>query len=606
MARSVNYSNSLDALRAAGDLFNYVHADYRYYKPDWDMIRDAMAGERRVKSLGETYLPRLGVNAGTTYDAYKQRAVFVNMTARTVSGLVGTIFRRRPKKIGFPEKQTKLTASIAPDGAPIEMFAKTVVNEVTQVGRVGLLVDMDANGVNPPYLTYYVAENILSWKTEMIDGRETLTYVLLREIIDDMKFLGLAGSTAPADAPMLPIKVGSRQTRVAGPAKYFDSGETPVLRAQYRVLALEDGKYVQKTYSTVMTKGVETLGEPSVVQPTRNGAPLDFIPFMIVGTNGVSAKVTKSPMYDITTLNMSHYRSSAQLEHGRYFTALPIYYVPIKAGQEGGEYTIGPSVVWEVPTGEKPGILEYYGTGLRELANSLSEKESHISQLGGRIMGISRDAASQSPEVAALTQANELSVLTNICDACTDALTRACRWWAWWQNVDDKIVAEMKFLLNRDFATSNVGAREMRAIVVLYQSGVLPVEELHRVFQEAELLSEDTTVEDFIAMLENPASFPGQPNWEAMQEGFPDAAGRNQYNIAKLGAKTELQTIDKQGKVDEAQQRADQKHQQLIQQRAHDQTMQQNEATSEQTRKTQQLEQRSAPKGKKPLDKKTK
>ncbi len=591
-ARSVNYSNSLDALRAAGDLFSYVHADYRYYKPDWDMIRDAMAGERRVKALGETYLPRLGVSAGTTYDAYKQRAVFVNMTARTVSGLVGTIFRRRPKKIGFPDKQVKLTDMISPDGAPIDMFAKTIVNELTQVGRVGLLVDMDSNGINPPYLTYYVAENILSWKTEMIDGKETLTYVLLREIVDAMKFLGLEGSTAPTDGP---IKIGTRQTRVAG----FDSGETPILRAQYRVLTLENGTYVQKTYNTIMNKGVEILGEPSVVQPSRNGQPLDFIPFMIAGTNGVSAKVTKSPMYDIATLNMSHYRSSAQLEHGRYFTALPIYYVPIKAGQEGGEYTIGPSVVWEVPTGEKPGILEYFGTGLRELANSLAEKESHISQLGGRIMGISRSSASQAPEVAALTQSNELSVLTNICDAATDVLTRVLRWWAWWQNVDDKTVAKMRYALNRDFASANIGAREIRAIQALYQSGILPVAELHRVFQEAELLSEETTVEDFIAMLENPTSFPNQPNWEAMNEGFPDASGRNQFDIVKLGAKTELQKIDQQGKVDEAQQRADQKHQQLIQQRVQDQT-------SEQARMTQQLEQRDAPKARKPLDKKSK
>ena len=166
--------------------------------------------------------------------------------------------------------------------------------------------------------------------------------------------------------------------------------------------------------------------------------------------------------------------------------------------------------------------------------------------------------------------------------------------------MDDKTVAGMYLKLNRDFASANVGAREMRAIATLYQSGILPVAELHRVFQEAELLSEDTTVEEFVSMLENPSSFPGQPNFDAMAEGFQDAAGRNQFNIAKLGAKTDLALVDKQGKVDAAQQTADQKHAQLIQQRGHDQ---QQEAVSAQSRQTQQLEDRGT---KKPLDKKTK
>lgn len=608
--RSINYSNSLDALRAAGDLFNYVHADYRYYKPDWDLIRDAIAGERRVKEQGQTYLPPLGKNAGTSYNDYKQRAVYVNMTARTVSGLIGTLFRRKPKLTGLSDELVKRTKAITPDGAPIESYAKTVSNELAQIGRVGLFVDIDAMGAKPPYLTYYVAENILSWKTEMIEGRETLVYVLLREIIDDMKFLGLEGSTAPTSTvgpDPNPVQVGKRQQRVTR-LNTFNDGGTPVLRAQYRVLSLKDGVYQQQLFTTVYANRIETLAStPQVITPTRNGAPLNFIPFYPVGTNGVSAKVTKSPMYDIATLNFSHYRSSAQLEHGRFFTALPIYYVPVKAGQEGGEYTIGPSVVWEVPPDSKPGILEYYGTGLRELANSLAEKESHISQLGGRIMGISKEAASQSPEVAALTQANEVSVLTNLCDASSEGLTRALQAWAWWQNYDKS--EEVSYKLNRDFASSNVGAREMRAIADLYKRGILPVGELHRVFQEAELIAEDTDLETFEAALNDFANFPGQPDVESMHSGYPDAQGELQWRIAKLNSKTTLKdtqqtaeagsaNLDKQTKHDSAQARADRQHELLVQKRAHEQQMQQQEVAqshqadmqSEQARQTKEFE----------------
>lgn len=595
--RSINYSNSLEALRAAGDLYNYVHSDYRYYKPDWDMIRDAMAGERRVKEMGKTYLPGLGKNAGTSYDEYKGRAVFVNMTARTVSGLVGTLFRRQPKLVNVPDALQKQLRSITPDGAHINMLAKTVTSELTQVGRVGIMVDMDAQGSNPPYLTYYVAENILAWKTEMINGKETLTYVLLREIVDELRFLGLAGSTAPAPvAPLPALKVSAsvqkpRQTRVVKMASVFDSGQTPVLRAKYRVLALEDGKYVQRVYATANVRGVEVLNEDAdTITPTRNGAPLDRLPFFIVGLNGVSAKVTKSPMYDISTLNFAHYRASAQLEHGRFFTALPIYYVPVKNGAEGAEYTIGPSVVWEVPGDQKPGILEYYGTGLKELANSQAEKESHISQLGGRLMGITNDKSTQSPEVAAMTQANELSVLTNLCDSATAGLTAALQFWAWWQNAPK--YEDMGMRLNRDFASSNIGAREMRAIAVLYQSGILPVEELHRVFQEAELISETTDVDDFIAMLNDPANFPGQPDVTSMHEGYPDAQGKLQWRIAKLNAKTTLEDTTTQADADKEMQKQQHSHDLKTKKMDQQHQKQQQEHQSEQTRRTMQFESR--------------
>lgn len=619
--RSINFSNSLEATRAAGNLVNYTHPDYRYFKPDWDLIRDSMAGERRVKEMGELYLPRLGDNAGTSYDAYKSRAVFVNMTARTVSSLIGTIYRRPAKLVGISSKDKihKGLEQIAPDGASLSTFSRLVTSEVAQVGRVGVLVDLDPLGKNPPYLTYFIAENILAWKTEMIDGKEVLTYVLLREIVEQMLFLGVAGSTAPTDsAPVIASKgkqnrlpdrqLSTRQHKVLSQDKAFQQGDRPVLRAQYRVLALENGEYVQKVYSVVNVRNVDTISsQPDVVvYPTKMGKRLDFIPFAVIGTRGVSTRVTKSPMIDIAFLNMSHYRSSAQLEHGRFFTALPVYYVPVQSGdRSGGEYTVGPSVVWEVPSGEKPGILEYYGTGLRELSSSLQEKEEHIAQLGGRVIGFSgKGQGSQSPEVVALTQASELAVLTLLCDSISSAMTTVLRWWAWWQNVEPSKIEKMEYVLNRDFATGQVGSREMRSIALLYQSGILPISEVYRIFQEAELIAPDVSEEEFISLLEDINQFPNQPDVVAMREGFKDAASRTSkevadnkdetaVTVAEIEADTAIKAIDKKTAADEAKQRADQKHQELTQQRQKDQ---QQEATlSPQARQTQQLENRQAP-----------
>lgn len=169
-------SNSIDAIRQGTGLDTYTHADYRYYRKEWDSIRDAIAGERRVKERGTDYLPPLDVEYGTSYETYKERAVFVNMVARTVLGLVGTVFRR-PIKVENVDKKNLLNVTL--DGLDLNLFAKKLAYEVCSIGRIGVLVDMAAKG-EKPYLTEYIAENILSWRTTNINGREVLTYVWLR------------------------------------------------------------------------------------------------------------------------------------------------------------------------------------------------------------------------------------------------------------------------------------------------------------------------------------------------------------------------------------------------------------------------------------------
>ena len=157
-----------------------THPDYTYHSRDWKKIRDVMAGERVVKDAGLTYLPALGSDMGTTYAAFKERAVFVNMTARTALGMIGTIFRRKVKVAGVDLIHTE---NVTIGGLSLNAFAKRLALELVVVGRAGILVDMSADG--RAYMTEYVAENILDWNTTLINGRRELSYVLLREIVDN-------------------------------------------------------------------------------------------------------------------------------------------------------------------------------------------------------------------------------------------------------------------------------------------------------------------------------------------------------------------------------------------------------------------------------------
>lgn len=542
--------SSIDALRASSGLATYTHSDYKYYRPEWDAIRDAIAGERRVKDMGTTYLPGLDVEYGTSYETYKSRAVYVNMVARTVLGMVGTVFRRPVKADNVSKDDQK---NVTLQGLDLNIFAKKLTLEVCALGRVGVLVDM-VEGSERPYFAEYVAENILSWRTSIVNGREVLTYVLLREISDETPVLD--GTLYDSQAGMV----------------------TGGLRARYRVLLLENGVYKQRLYSWATNDTNPTfLGKDyKEIIPTRGGQPFDFIPMIIMGPLSPTPEVQKSPVYDITTLNYAHYRTSAQLEHGRYYTALPVYYVPVRAGQENGDYHVGPSVVWETDIEAKPGILEYYGTGLKSLTDSLTEKEEHIAQLGGRIMGIRPAATAESDNIFRMKQANEMSLLLNVTESISAALTKLMTWLLDWQR---KSTTGVRIRLNQDFKALQIAARELRALALLYQEGILPIQEVYNALQQAEWIGDEVTFEEFKAMLENLENFPNQPDVEAMHEGYPDATSR---------------LVDQQSKrkesLQESQAEMDRQHQSLIDQRRLDQQMNLQEQMFKQGLQTQQYE----------------
>ncbi len=535
---SKQFNNSLDALKGGAELTHFMHPDYRYYKTDWDMIRDCIAGSRRIKEKGEIYLPSLGEGGKEDYETYKKRAVFTNLTSRTIGGWLGTVFRRPIKVDGIADTKRKRLDEITADGTSANAYAKKLLQELLAIGRIGVLVDRDPLGRNVSYAATYLAENILSWRTKMVDGKLVLTYVLLREIVEARAYLDDPG-----------------QAKSEAVQKAVGAERATVLRPRYRVCRLDDnGNYVQDIYAFEDTTNSRTPNGFKLVEgnimPLWNGSPFKEIPFWIAGPNGLDFNVQKAPAYDIAEINIAHYKTSAQLEHGRFFTALPVYYVQQAPGSdEESEYTIGPSVVWEVPADAKPGILEYYGNGLKTLADSLVEKETHIEQLGGRIAGAgARVQGSDNADVFAAKQSNETSTLLAATDAVGDLLTKVIRFMMKWENIDgaDKVVVR----LNQDFKLQSVGARELRAVALLYQSGILPVDDLYRVLQESEYIGEEVTLDAFKKKLDDLAQFPNQPDVAAMHEGYPDAATKFKVEEGVEVRDHEVNLQDNQGELD--------------------------------------------------------
>jgi hypothetical protein len=278
------------------------------------------------------------------------------------------------------------------------------------------------------------------------------------------------------------------------------------------------------------------------------GVPFQRIPFRIFNATTNLPDIEKPPILDILTLNLSHYRTYAQLEHGRFFTANPVYYV--SGGNEDDDFHIGPSVVWQIDAGQNAGIIEFNGQGLKSLETALKTKEDQVASLGGRLLGESANAG-QSDNQVKIKDRNEQSLLLNVTTVLNENFTYLLQEMAEWLNdravtkegeIEVELgVEELVFRVNQDFLLDNAAAREFRAVTMMYQAGIVPIEVIYEYFLKAEVIPEYMEMEQFVALLEDAKNFPNNPDIDAQREGYANAVDRDAFNLqdAELEHETE-------------------------------------------------------------------
>jgi hypothetical protein len=244
------------------------------------------------------------------------------------------------------------------------------------------------------------------------------------------------------------------------------------------------------------------------ILPTRNGRPLDFIPFVGIGPRGVSIRVDKPPLLDLVDVNLSHYRNSADLEHGRHFTALPTPYITgwMEPG-EGSASTlrIGSGAAWTLSNPEsKVGMLEFTGQGLRALEVALDHKEMQMAVLGARLLEATPKTG-ETAEAVRLRHSGEHAVLGTMTSAVSQGLSKILRWHIWWMGLEpESRVAGVE--LNRDYFDSVMSPNEAEALMKMWQAGSITFETLYWNLQRGEWARPGVSVEEEKAQLETELS----------------------------------------------------------------------------------------------------
>lgn len=488
-----------------------THKAYDENRYKWKRCRDVIAGrDAIIKNLrgstrytgslynpvftGNDYLPRLSSQSDAEYMAYQERAGFFNATGRTLDAFTGMIFAKDPV-IEMPTAMEPYEEDISLSGDNLREFAEQVVDEQLAVGRVGIMADFPqvepsgltvamAEAMNVrPFLRWYSAETIINWRVSYVNGAEVLTLVVLRETVQRQE-------------------------------NEFQTVDV----TQYRVLDLTAEGYRQR----VMTDNDELISE---VYPLKQGARMNFIPFLILGANSASADVQKPPMLDLVDTNLAHYRNSADYEHGLHFTGLPTPYVAGVQLGEGQALSVGSMTAWVFPDpSAKAEYLEFKGDGLKTLREAMKDKEQRMAVLGARMLADDKKT-NEAFGTLELRTAGERSILASISRSASDSLTRALNWMAEWIGAP----ADASITLNTDFGAARMQPQMVTALLQAYQNDAMPLSVVFENFQRGELVNPEMEFEEYEAQLADAG-----PSFDQEDDAEDDATPEQQGFITNV------------------------------------------------------------------------
>ena len=458
--------------------YSETRKEYADALPGWQLVKRCVAGAREIRKH-DIYLPQpdpenKSPENQARYKQYKKRAMFLNVTGRTRTGLMGAVFRKTAE-LTLPAGADYLKENASGDGTSLEQLSKEAVGECLDTGRGGFLVDFPTveaeSGVSSmadlatkrALIHLYDAQAIIDWEEQVVDGVKKLVYVNLQECVTEFN---------PAEL--------SRETL-----------------KQNRVLLLVDGRYVQRVYRGGDSSFTET-------QPTdKAGQAFSHIPFSFFGAQNNDASVDKSPLEDLADVNVLHYGNSATVEESGFISSQPTLFITTDIDPD--------SFIRLNPNGMHIGSTRGYNLGKSGTATLVQAKETQLSRalmkdkeeqmlmIGARI--VQQGSGAETAEAVRIRYSSDNSVLGTIAGNVSEALKRAIL------DAERFMIGEPDeagtvFWLNQSFFDETMTAQDILAQVQLWQQGFIAKSDVRTNLRQGGVLEADRSDEDIDAEIE--------------------------------------------------------------------------------------------------------
>ena len=433
-----------------------THNLYKKYINQTKLCRDVLEGTETIVKNASIYTPFLTALDDTENKIRVKRASFDNYTARALDGFTGLIFSKNPT-YDLPTALNDFIYSVDLGKKSHIDLAQECTREVLATGRVGLLVDVDAEDKDKPnpYIAVYPTESIINWR--MINNK--LVMVVLKE---------------------------SEQVWTT----QFDSEIIDI----YRVLYINNDGY----YEVAIYKSTDE--NPIVLEPKIKGKRIDYIPFVSITSDMLTINPTKPPIYDLADSNLSYHRLKVDLYHSLFFTVPTPYGTGIQKNEIEGGIQLGSSKAnfFSDPQA-KLAYLEFTGQGLTHYFTEMESCKQSMASLGAEFLR-NNSSKVEAAETVALRSSADRATLISVADTVSRGMEIAFEYVCNWLGLSN---VTLTYSLNKDYNLVDMTAQEVTALTQSWLSGAISKRDLFEALQKGEKIDPSLTYDDWVERFES-------------------------------------------------------------------------------------------------------
>lgn len=458
----------------------FLQPDIKAKLPSYELIRDCLAGEQTIKHRKQKYLPMPNPEDTSEenqkrYDAYLTRAVFYNVAQRTLAGLVGQVFLRDPVA-EVPAILQPVVDDATGSGVPLDQLAQEGTGYATGFGRFGLYVD-------------YPSVQIDAEATD--EGSDAPVAATTRAELETGEVRPTIKVVPPWDA--INYRVKRRGAKIILSLVVFredgivdDDGFETKKRDQWRVLRLdENDEYIIDIYRNKIGTAPDETFHPRDAKGDR----LREIPFTFVGAVNNDPLPGVMPMYDLCSINIAHYRNSADYEEAVYMLGQPTPWFGGLTEQwvkdiMGGRVLLGSRAAVLLPANSSAGLLQVEPNTLAKEA--MDQKEAQMLALGAKLVEGSQ--VQRTATEADHDNTSETSVLSSVAKNVAAGFKWALEWAAVFAGAPE---AGITYDLNTEFDLMNLSSDERSQLLSEWQGGGITFSEYRASLRRAGIATLD-------------------------------------------------------------------------------------------------------------------
>lgn len=438
-----------------------TYADMLQY---WEMAEDIREGTPALKDKGDTYLPQEPKELPVNYRNRLSKATFHNITAKTVSALVGLGLSRNVH-IGtdaHPILQS-MTKDVDLQGTDLQQFTQNILEESIWKGHTFIWADVPdspyirtkhqlLNSQVRPYLIHIPPEQVIDWRHTYYKSRPVLTMVKMVEVVEEPT----------------------------------DDGLATVEQYRYRIYNLENqDDPTQETFVSWMLYdydgGILDQGEMLI----------DHIPLHPVYSRRTGVFRSRPLLLDMFYLNIRHYQVSSDRAYHLHLCAIPFLKLKGRA-DTSQDIVISPNTAIDIDGDNGDiGWVELEGSTLEQQLKELESLEVRMYSIGISTFGrqaVERRTATEASQDFVTANSDLHRVLRNTKSALQSAFASA----ADLLSIED--VGTISLAIDFDF--SGADPQQILAMLKLHESMILPTEEILRYLRRRQLTSDEWDIRE--------------------------------------------------------------------------------------------------------------